>query len=163
VAADFLTEGQVGDPGFPDGAWVWTMTDLRLRSAPGTSSSIVAVYGMHEAATVITGPQAANGFNWYQVEIADDGNVGWMAGEFLGYAPTEPTGSRLRVTDGPLNLREGSDTSATIIATVPTGGVVVVADATSTVNDGFTWRFVYVEVNPDLIGWIATDFTEAIG
>jgi uncharacterized protein YgiM (DUF1202 family) len=163
MASDFLSEGHVGD----DGTWgagdnVMTTTNLNLRSGPGTGNSIIAVYGDNEVATVRSGPTTATGFDWYEVEVASDGKVGWFADEFLTGARFEPTGSRLRVVDGPLNLRASGDTSATIIATVPTNDVVVIRDASFAQNDGFTWANVYLERNPDFTGWIARDFTEEI-
>ena len=162
MVANYLAEGHVGATTFPAGAWVWTTSDVNLRSGAGVGRSIIAVYGAQEAGTVIAGPQAADGYSWYQIEMARDGNVGWMAGEFLAYAPTEPTGQRRRVFDGPLNLRDSPDTSANLVTTLATGEVVVIRDASFVVNDGYTWASVYVERNPALIGWVASDFTEAI-
>ena len=161
MAADFLAEGHVGvDDTWAAGSDVVTTTDVNLRSGPGTGNSVIGVYAAGEVATVLRGPTVATGYSWYEVELVSDGATGWFADAFLEGARVEPTGSRLRVVDGPLNVRESSDTSAAIITTVPTGGIVVVADASGTTNDGYTWRLVYVEVNPDLAGWIATDFTE---
>jgi uncharacterized protein YgiM (DUF1202 family) len=163
MVSDFLAEGHVGAaPGFPEGAWVWTTSDVNLRSGPGLGNGVIATYGYHEAAYVISGPQSVDGYNWYKVEMANDGNVGWMAGELLDYAPTEPTGSRLEVVDGPLNLRESPDTTAAIITTLATGEVVVIRDASFVSNDGYTWANVYVERNPDIVGWVARDFTRQL-
>jgi uncharacterized protein YgiM (DUF1202 family) len=166
MASDFLSEGAVGIPGeptgFPEGSWVWTTTDLNLRSDPGTGNGVVATYGMHEAATIITGPQPANGYGWYQVEMADDRNVGWMAGEFLEYAPTEPTGSRRRVSDGPLNLRSNPTINASIVTSLPTGTIVVVSDASFVQEGAHLWASVYLESNPDVSGWVDQHFTEEI-
>jgi uncharacterized protein YgiM (DUF1202 family) len=163
MASDFLSEGHVGeDAGFRVGAYVRTTSDLNLRSGAGTGNGVIAVYPTGEVATILGGPTSANGFSWYEVELWSDGNVGWFAGEFLEGARFEPTGSRLRVVDGPLNVRSSGDTSAAIVTTVPTGDVVVIRDASFTENDGYIWANVYVEANPDLVGWVAREFTEEI-
>jgi uncharacterized protein YraI len=163
MASDFLSEGHVGEgAGWQAGAFVRTTTDLNLRSGPGTANAAIAIYPTGETATILRGPTLVNGYSWYEVETWSDTNVGWFAGEFLEDARFEPTGSRLRVVDGPLNVREGGDTSAPIVATVPTGDVVVIRDASFGQNDGFTWANVYVERNPALVGWVAREFTEEI-
>jgi len=163
MAQTYLAEGHVGDSStFPAGAWVWTTTDVNLRTGPGLGYGILTTYAMHEAATVISGPTAADGYTWYGIEMADDRNFGYMAGEYLDDAPTEPTGQRRQVVDGPLNLRESPDTSANIIMSLATGEVVVIRDASFVSNDGYTWGNVYWERNPDVIGWVAREFTEAM-
>jgi len=163
MAADFLAEGWVGDDGGWDpGDYVMTTTDVNLRSGPGTGNRIIATYGDNEAATVLSGPTTANGYSWYEVEMWADGNVGWMAGEFLEVARFEPTGSRLRVVDGSLNLRENPGIAGRIITTLATGEVVVIRDASFAIVDGYTWANVYVERNPELTGWVAREFTEEI-
>lgn len=165
MASEFLSEGSSGDGG--GGEWapgddVMPGSDLNLRSGPGTGTSVIRTYGAGSAATVIRGPQAANGYEWYEVEVWDDGQVGWFAGQFLEAARFEPTGSRHRINDGPLNLRSSGSTSASIVSTLQTGTVVVIADASFTVNDGYTWMNVYVENNPSAIGWIAQGFSSEI-
>lgn len=160
MAADFL--GGPTSGGWSAGAYVMTSTDLNLRSAAGTGAGIIRTYPARTTATIISGPQAANGYQWYKVEVWTDGRVGWFAGEFLEAARFEPTGSRRRVVDGPLNLRENPGTSARILGTIPTGGVVVVRDASFVQQNGYTWANVYVEANPSRIGWVAAELTAEI-
>jgi len=158
---EFLAEGAGSGTGngFPAGASVRVTTDLNLRTDPGTDAAIVATYGPSDIATIIAGPIAANGYDWYQVELWSDTNVGWFAGEYLELARFEPTGSRLRVVDGPLNLRTGGGLDYAVVASLAEGTVVVVKDASLGEADGYTWMWVYVEDNPDLTGWIAAGFT----
>jgi len=160
---DFLAWGHTGggnDGGtsFPIGAWMMTTTDLNLRSGAGTGYGVVGVYPEGAAATVLDGPVSANGYQWYEVEIADDGNVGWFAGEFLTFAPTEPTGTQIRVADGPLNVRSGPSLSASVILTVETGATGRVTDASLVQADGYTWVNVEWFNQAGTVGWVANDF-----
>lgn len=164
AAAEFFdTGGGTGD-GWSAGT-ILGIADgpLNLRQSAGTDSGVIATYATGTQATVISGPAAGNGYSWYKVEISEDGNVGWFAGEFLGPARSEPTGERLRVVDGPLRLRRNPGLSGAVVTTLSTGAIVVIADATSVRQDGYLWRYVRVESNPNLIGYIADGFTEVIG
>lgn len=161
MAADFLGGPTNGD-GWGAGAYVMTSSSLNLRSAAGTGSSIIRAYDPGTPATIIAGPQSATGYQWYQVEVWTDGQVGWFAGAYLEAARVEPTGSRREVIDGPLNVRENPGTSSRILGSVPTGGVVVVRDTSFVMQNGYTWANVQSEANPGLIGWIASEFTAEI-
>jgi hypothetical protein len=123
---------------------------------------VIDTYGGVNVATVLDGPQSGGGYAWYKVEMWDDGNVGWFAGEYLEVARFEPTGARHRVFDGPLNLREYGDLSAPVVTTLATGEIVVIADASFAQADGYTWMMVYIEDDPDVRGWIAQGFSEEI-
>ncbi|HEV2074405.1 MAG TPA: SH3 domain-containing protein [Thermomicrobiales bacterium] len=164
MAVDFIG-GPIDDGGSHGGEWsagayVMTSSSLNLRTAPGTNSSIIRTYSGGTTATVLAGPQSATGYQWYKVEVWDDGRIGWFAGEYLETARFEPTGSRRSVVDGPLNVRENPGTSSRILGSVPTGGVVVVRDASFVSQNGYTWANVYVEANSGLISWIAAEFTQ---
>lgn len=168
MAADFLAEGFVGrpDPGseFQIGAYVRPTEAVNLRSGAGTGNSVIRVLGTDDIATVIDGPSSGGGYAWYRVELWDQaGTVGWVAGEFLQLARFEPTGSRHRVIDGPLNLRSGSGLGASVIRALPTGTIFVIADASFASADGYTWAQVYLEDEPSVSGWVALGFSEEIG
>jgi len=164
MAANFLSRGEAGQvPGWQSGSYVRTTSDLNLRTGPGTGYNVIDVYPTGEIATIISGPRAAEGYTWYEVEMWSDSNVGWFAGEFLEGARFEPTGSRLEVVDGPLNLRQSPTVDSPIVTTLPTGDVVVIRDASFVSDGGYTWANVYVERNPDLVGWVAREFTQEIG
>lgn len=168
MAADFLGQSDSPAPpppsggGFKAGAYVRPTSSLNLRSGAGTGHKVIRVYSPSNAATIIEGPTPAGGHNWYKVEMWDDGNVGWLAGEFLELARFEPTGSRHRVIDGPLNLRAGGGLDYALVASLQEGTVVVIKDASFGEADGYTWMWVYVEDHPGLTGWIAMGFTEEI-
>lgn len=53
--------------------------ELTVRSLPGIGSSIVARARTNQTFSVVAGPQAADGYFWYQIR-SDDGAVeGWAA------------------------------------------------------------------------------------
>jgi uncharacterized protein YraI len=169
MAADFLAEGHSGGPGpspgpgqFQIGAYVRPTDTLNLRSAPGTENSVVGVYGPSSVATVVSGPQTVGMYAWYQVEMWDDGAVGWFANPYLELARFEPTGARHQVTDGPLNVRSGGGLAYPVVATIPTGGVFVIKDASMASADGYTWAWVGLESNPSVTGWVALGFSVEI-
>jgi uncharacterized protein YgiM (DUF1202 family) len=56
-----------------------TTAQLTIRSVPGTGAASVSTAVSGQQFTVQAGPQAANGYNWYQIR-SDDGQVeGWAA------------------------------------------------------------------------------------
>lgn len=159
MAADFLAEGHVGpEPVFVAGTVVETWTNLHLRSGPGTDQTVLATYGPRTLATVVSRPETTGDLAWYQVEVIADGATGWMAGPFLAGSAVDPVEVRLRVIDGPVNLRTDIGTDAPILAMLATGEVVVTLAPDQVANGGFTWRYGYRELDPDVVGWVAADF-----
>ena len=77
---------QVGDarpvdrpPAIGDQVIVTLNGELTVRALPGVSGSVVARARTNETFTVVAGPQAADGYFWYQIR-SDDGQVeGWAA------------------------------------------------------------------------------------
>lgn len=162
AAAQFFDRG--GGTGWAAGTVVRVKDGpLNLRRSAGTSGAVIRTYATGTLATIISGPTSANGYAWYKVKISRDGNVGFFAGNFLEVARSEPTGDRLRVVNGPLRLRKNPGLSSAVLTTLANGAIVVIADASSVRQDGYLWRYVRVESNPSLIGWIADGFTERIG
>jgi uncharacterized protein YgiM (DUF1202 family) len=165
LAGEYLTVTPLNDAtdGWPIGTSVRVSSDgLRLRRGPGTEYEVIRTYSRGDDGEVLDSPVMADGFRWYEVRMYSDGTSGWMADTFLEIARYEPTGTRLRVVDGPLNLREGSGLSNDVITTIPEGDVVVIADASIGVADGYNWWYVRLEDQPSVVGWIADGFTEQI-
>jgi uncharacterized protein YgiM (DUF1202 family) len=169
MAADFLAEGDGGSPApnpgtgeFGLGAPVRPTSDLNLRSGAGTDNPVIAVYGIQDTATVTDGPVASGGYTWYEVEMWDDNKVGWFAGEFLQVAVLEPTGTRHRVTDGPLTFRESPGLDGRVIGYFDTGTVFVIADASFASVGDYTWAYVYAENKPGTYGYVALGFSKQI-
>lgn len=166
MASDFLAEGtgNGGDDG-SIGATMHVATDgLNLRSGPATSASIIMTLTSGSVVVIADGPVSADGHTWYKVTLSGRSGSGWVAGEYLapGTGGAEPTGSRRRVVDGPLNLRAGGGLHYNVVASLPTGTVVVIKDASFGQADGYTWMWVYVEGDPATVGWIAQGFTKEI-
>jgi len=67
-----LSVGGRGQVAFTDG------TPSRLRYAPGTLGSVAVSLPEGTAFTVVGGPECAQGYRWWQVQLAD-GTTGWVA------------------------------------------------------------------------------------
>lgn len=88
VAGAFLAYGGDGQ----DGSWVpyfaigSTATidapRLNCRTGPGLDYAVDHVMNGGEVVTVLDGPIAADGYHWYQLEMAD-GDIAWAIGEGL--------------------------------------------------------------------------------
>lgn len=168
MVAEFLAEG-VGDGGNggggPIGATMHVATDaLNLRTDPNTSSRVVMTLTQGTTVTISDGPVYADGYTWYEVTFPGSAGVGWVAGEYLaeGSGGAEPTGARLRVIDGPLNMRFGPSLDSEILTSLPNGTVVIIRDASFVQADGYIWMEIYLENQPSVAGWIAQGFTEEI-
>lgn len=55
---------------------------VNLRSEATTSSDVVTQLNNGTAVTIIGGPDEADGFTWWQIEL-EDGTTGWIAQDFL--------------------------------------------------------------------------------
>jgi quercetin dioxygenase-like cupin family protein/uncharacterized protein YgiM (DUF1202 family) len=65
-----------------------TQDNVRVREEPNTGAFIINVFEAGTELEVLDGPQVADGFTWYQVQLIDTDIVGWTAVEFLEV--TEP-------------------------------------------------------------------------
>jgi uncharacterized protein YraI len=68
--------------GFPAGSTVRTTDALNMRSGPGTEFTVLHLLATGTACTVLAGPTAADGYQWYEVNCGAN-RIGWVAGEFL--------------------------------------------------------------------------------
>jgi uncharacterized protein YgiM (DUF1202 family) len=80
------TDGGAESPpsdGLPAGTDVEVNSNnLRMRSGPGTSNTVLAVLPTGAQLTVVSGPTTGSGFTWYQVSSTTYGS-GWVADEFI--------------------------------------------------------------------------------
>ncbi len=166
VASQFLSQGSGGDSRFPVGSTFSVSTPsgqaANLRSAPGTGSRMVRVVANRSQGTILDGPTSASGYRWYKVAIA--GATGYLA-DFLmvpgsgGTMPpgqaTWPVGSRVVVSDGPLNLRDTPH--GTNLATYPIGSLATTIERAAIVGSG---DVVWYRVRTDRgqVGWFAADY-----
>lgn len=56
-----------------------TTDELSVRVVPGTDTQVVQRVGLGSQFTVLAGPQAANGYTWYQIRSDDGATEGWVA------------------------------------------------------------------------------------
>jgi uncharacterized protein YgiM (DUF1202 family) len=157
VAGEFLAQS-----GFAPGT-VLQVTDGPVNLRDGASVKTDKLGSLDEGArlTVLTGPIPDGGYSWYQVTV-ENGDRGWVAGEFLGVVDSGGSssdgyqaGDAVIVTDGPLNLRDTPSLSGAINRVVPTGATFSTADA-SVDADGYIWISVFSVTYGK--GWVASDF-----
>jgi uncharacterized protein YgiM (DUF1202 family) len=161
-AVQFITKGT--GPGTPSGT-TWPVgtavyvdqTSLNLRNGASLSATVLGIYGWGVNAEVIGGPTVADGFTWYRVEIYSNGAVGWMAGEGLSKGTATPTTDRIRVVDGPVNLRSEPGLTKTVLASLPTGEGGDLWSTSSPFVDGYNWIRIRAD-STQKIGWVATKF-----
>jgi uncharacterized protein YgiM (DUF1202 family) len=151
----------------PSGNKATVATDaLNVRSKAGTGGSIVTVLPWGTQVSVLEGPVASGGYNWYRISSAS-GN-GWVAGEFLSFGGgggdsggggSIGPGTTAIVNDGPINLRKTAGTGGQVITTIPTGTKLSVSDGPVAAN-GYSW--VYVTTPSSASGWVAAEFLKAV-
>lgn len=111
---------------------------VNIRTEPGVASALVAQLAPGEAAEVIGGSREADSYTWVNVQIGD--STGWAVKQFLiaeGESPYS-SGTRVRVFDGELNLRDAGSLGAEIIAVMPDATYAEVLEG-PTDADGLTW------------------------
>lgn len=135
---------------------------LNLRSSAGTTASSVGSLAVGTQLTIVTGPTAANGYNWYQVKDAS-GKTGWVIVDALQIIPdagqTFAKGDQVVVFDGPVNLRSAAGTAATVVQSLPQETMLTVLDG-PVANGGHTWY--QVQTDSSMTGWVAADFIESV-
>lgn len=112
--------------------------------------------------TVIGGPTAANGYNWWNVRLTN-GTVGWCVENWMEKTTTTPPpppptgkfdiGDRVRVTES-LRMRSSASTTATIVAVLPAGTTGTVLAGPTTAS-GYTWWRIQTSLGT---GWCAQDW-----
>jgi uncharacterized protein YgiM (DUF1202 family) len=162
VAIEYLESYDLGSP-FATGDSVVVATDnLRLRNGAGLSYDVLALLQNGDGAVVVGGPITADGYVWYQINL-DAGGGGWVAGEYLQANTGTPGGIRIRVYDGPLNVRSNPSLSGTILGSIPTGGTARILQADyGTDADGYHWIYVMSEADSSLKGFVAAVYTEPV-
>ncbi len=156
VAGDFLAQS-----GFAPGTRLQVVDGpVNLRDGASVTTAKLASLPQGTALTVSTGPIPSGGYSWYQV-VVDNGDRGWVAGEFLGALDGGSSsggyqaGDAVIVTDGPLNLRDTPSLGGSISRVVPTGATFS-ASSDAVTADGYTWISVFSVAYGT--GWVASDF-----
>lgn len=168
VASQFLSATTGGD--FPVGSTFHVDTAgggaANLRSGASTGASVVAVVPNGTNGEILSGATVAGGYNWYNVAIA--GTTGWMASIVMAQGASGgdpgfeawPVGSRVRVADGPLNLR--AEPFGTILGSYATGTLATVTGAPQrpASGDGILWY--PVDTDRGQKGWFAAEYLELV-
>jgi uncharacterized protein YgiM (DUF1202 family) len=118
-----------GAPALEAGTERQVVTDsLNLRATPGTSSEVVSGLVQGDTVTIVSGPQAVDDLDWYEVETAF-GEDGWLAGVYLG-TPGETDGTAA------VGAQEAGPTATPGAATTtfPEGSYVFIAGDGESVN-----------------------------
>jgi uncharacterized protein YgiM (DUF1202 family) len=148
VADAFLAPADSGDSGssrsFETGNTVYIDTDgINIRTSPGTSSDVVTVLFTNETATVVDGPETADGYVWYQLE--SDRGTGWGVSRYLGMGAADPagngqfsTGDVLAVATDGVNLRSTPGMDGSRVRVLYTDELATVIDGPRNV-DGYDW------------------------
>ena len=160
VAGEYLQPSDAGGNQFSIGDAVLVATDgLNFRSGAGLDYDVLAVLQNGATAVIIGGPVSNDGYVWRRINL-DSGGSGWVAGDFLQLNAGTPGGFRLRVVDGPLNVRSAPTLTGDILSSIPTGGTMRVLQADyGTDADGYHWVYVQAEDDDATKGFIADAFT----
>ncbi|MDP9370764.1 MAG: SH3 domain-containing protein, partial [Chloroflexota bacterium] len=131
ASADFLVLAPPdpppgGDFGFGDN--VVTTQSVNLRSSPSTSAAVITTLASGAQASIVDGPRAAGGYDWYLVRTASYGD-GWLISAYLRLAdtnttPTDPkfaVGDFVKTNSSGVALRARPGLANSIIATMPLG------------------------------------------
>jgi quercetin dioxygenase-like cupin family protein len=156
------------------------VADLNMRAEPSTEADVVDQLALGIELEVIGGPEEAEEYTWYQVQVTSEGgSSGWVAADFLdgleGATPEETPAPEAAST--PAAEASGTFAPGDIVATIDDsvrvrsegnlGGDIVNAYPTGTEfeitgepvdADDFTWYPVTLVENPDITGWIPADF-----
>jgi uncharacterized protein YgiM (DUF1202 family) len=82
-AADYLLpSGAAAQSPLAKGAKVTVLDVLNVRSAASTGALIAGAENTGSTGTVVSGPAAANGYTWWEINY-DDGLSGWSVGNYL--------------------------------------------------------------------------------
>jgi murein DD-endopeptidase MepM/ murein hydrolase activator NlpD len=133
---------------------------LNFRAGAGVHSAVLEKLPTGTVVVVQTGPQASDGYDWYQARKEDGAGQGWLAGSFCARLPFR-VDDRLRVAEGPLRLRSRAGLQSEVLASLPAETMVVVRDGPEAV-DGHDWYDVRLETDSKK-GWVAGGFCQRTG
>ncbi len=152
ASADFLVLAPPepppsGDFGFGDN--VVTTQSVNLRSSPSTSAGVITTLASGAQASILDGPRAAGGYDWYLVRTTS-GSDGWLVSAYLRLADANPTPTNpkfavdniVKTTSSGVALRARPGLANATIATMPLGTQLEITGA-PTVANGYVWYGVY--------------------
>jgi uncharacterized protein YgiM (DUF1202 family) len=135
--------------------------ETNIRARPNTSSGIQATVPRNSWAFVMAGPQAAEGYEWYQVRVYGVSRDGWAIKNNITPAPVdnEPA-ARFKVGDtvvatDTINVRPRPGLAQTIASTASAGTQMRITVAPLTVTEHI-WYGVYSSAFGG--GWVAESY-----
>ena len=153
-----------------------------MRKGAGTGYGVLHTLKSGTTCTVLDGPIAATGYQWYRLDCGSS-RIGWVAGSYLKLVssssptpvktPTKtPTttplesstkmigafadGQPVRTTTGNVKLRKGAGTGYGIVLTLQAGSVCYAVDGPVAAS-GFQWYELYC-LDEDKTGWAAGSY-----
>src|SRR5699024_5065218 len=142
----FLATGETGSPErvLTNGEAVYVNTHaVNLRSPPGLAADVVVVLTQHQSGSVEHGPEATNGHNRFELELA--GCTGWASAQFFGKGTADPApvtlsiGSLVVSADGDaVNIRTEPGVESPVAAQLLAGETAEVIGGSKQAN-GYSW------------------------
>ena len=139
---------------------VVNIDSLTFRQAPGLASAVIAWLPYGTDLTLVDGPVSLDGYDWFQLELGQDGTTGWAVEGFaltdpgtgtggdIGIIPDVPAAQTIwTVTAGFLEIRSGPSLSSGV-ALIATHGTRLTQTGDRVEADGLIWYPV------DDIGWV---------
>ena len=125
---------------------------LNHRQQPTISAPVLQVLATGTLVSVISGPTAANGYNWWLVTA--NGTNGYVAGQYLA-EPDFPIGTYVWVTGDDVELYAGPGFGNGVVDVVDLGEPAFVVGGPTTAN-GHTWYQIQMDswYGDSMIGWI---------
>lgn len=157
--------------------------NVNMRAEPSTSADVVEQISSGVEVEIVGGPVEGENYIWYEVQVADGGNSGWIASDFLdgitepaaeptptaaasdtadGTASTSVTfqnGDTVQLTEDGVRIRTEGNLGGDIVDAFSAGTrFEVTGDPVDA--DGYTWYPVTSVDDPDISGWVTSDFIE---
>lgn len=133
---------------------------LNVRAGAGLGNSVIAVLSYGDIVSIAGGTTWADGYEWVEIAVWGANIGGWVASRYLSDG-AEPPQDRVRVSDGPLNVRAEPSLSGEIYITAPTGAYGTIVDPNIVESDGYSWVCVQFDHN-SVVGWVALAFLEYV-
>jgi uncharacterized protein YraI len=137
-----------------------TSDGVNVRDAAGLDGAVVTTIETGATATIVSGPESVDDYDWYDVEI--DGVTGWVVSDYLASSGSSiplDAGTTATVNSDPdtLTLHATAGFETDIIDYLPNGSSVTIVSGPTEV-DGYQWY----EVSTDLgDGWVAGIYLSA--
>lgn len=179
------SDGTSGDTseGLAAGTVVTALDDnVNIRESASIEADVVEQVAAGVELTIISGPEEADDFTWYEVEIISSGVTGWVAENFISTgeaAAVEGTpeateeadasgtpaavvdfaeGDAVVVNDTSVRIRAEASTEGEVIDTLEDGQALTIIGGPEDADD-YTWYEVESE-DGAISGWVVSDFLE---